>query len=393
MLLLIYISFGIQLNCMKKFKLSYEKTYGYRLSDTDSKDYYDSTIEAEKIEEAVQKAERKLFRADFSTSSSVTDAILILPNKQEIYFPLHSKKYFETTKKLFEAMKECAVQASQLLLEHRGKTPNIGKETDHIPGIPDRSTGTALTFLDSLLQEMFLKKVLEITSKIDLNVEEKTPIQQLFQSCPWLTLHCDPLDNTRAYIQGGQYFSSGYGLSDVLDRFTHTVVSAPTRGVLYTASPDGCDSLIMGKRSERDSVPDADMNIVLSRSLLSEKGESCLRSAGFTIEGIRGAHLSIIDVALGNVGVLLYGAGNVHDVLLPYAFAKAKGATLTDARGKDIVGKKLLRRKEGSNPLYERIPSTCYFASAFSKKNIVLDILSSDENLHPAYLRAREREK
>ena len=240
---------------------------------------------------------------------------------------------------------------------------------------------------------MLLKKVLNITSEIDLNVEEKTQIQKSFTSCPWLTLHCDPLDNTHGYIEGDQYFSSGYALSDILDRFTHAVIVAPTRGLLYTASPDGCDSSIIGKINARDTIPNPDMNTILSRGLLSERGESRLKKAGFMVTGLRGAHLSVIDTALGNVGALLYGVGNVHDVLLPYAFAKAKGATLTDARGREVVGKRFLRREKGSTPLYERVPSACYFSPAFSKKDGILNILSSDENLHPAYLLAREREK
>ncbi len=83
----------------------------------------------------------------------------------------------------------------------------------------------------------------------------------------------------------------------------------------------------------------------------------------------------------------MYGKSSPHDSLIPYAFARKCGATLCDALGAPIDTSKAIVHEKDGLPVFERLPSACYFSPSNPHIDAVLRILGDRRNLHLEYLK------
>lgn len=288
-------------------------------------------------------------------------------------------------KKIFNLMKNYSLRAGEILLKFRGKVTNIEKEGDNV--IKGDAQSMAKTVVDEIVQEIFLAGLYKVNPKVRINVEEDTPLIYLFKenNGNLCTVHQDPCDGTKAYIDMKKDFATGYAISDKNNNFTHTVVYAPMYDRLYIASPE--EFLIQDKKGEKYPIKrQKPSNIIYAKRIFSKEGEEKIKKAGFKIFKVSCSHLNIIDTALGKAGAFLYGGSNPHDSFIPYAFATKIGAKLFNIKGKKISTKDIKIEKKNGFIKFARLASVCYFSIDKEKRETIFNILSDKNNLHPDYL-------
>jgi len=290
--------------------------------------------------------------------------------------------------KIYSSMKSAAIEGGRILLKCRGKVEDLADKNK--VAIHDEYAAQALakTIVDDVVQELFLARLFQVCPQVRINVEEETPLKYLFQGNQhFLTSHCDPCDGTLSYLEGKDEFATGYAISDAENNFTHTVVCIPTRGRVFAASPQKhCIFNLSNEQNPDFTLEDGSSSkIVFAKRILSEKGEKMLLSAGLKLGKTGSAHTGIIDVATGKAAAFIYGLSKPHDSFIPYAFATACGAQVYDATGKVLTGRDIVVQCENGFPVFERVPSVCYFKDA-DVKSVILEILSDKSNLHPSYV-------
>lgn len=288
-------------------------------------------------------------------------------------------------KKIFNLIKNYAPKAGEIILKFRGKVTDLKKEDANV--IKGDAQSMAKTIVDEIVQELFLAELYKINPKVRINAEEDTPLKYLFKGnmnrlC---TVHQDPCDGTKSYIDMKKEFASGYAISDKNNNFTHTVVYAPMFNRMYVAAPN--ELAIYDKNSKKYPVKkQKTSNKIYAKRILSELGKKELKKSGFKICDVHCAHLNIIETALGKAGAFLYGGSNPHDSFIPYAFAKKLNTKLLNIEGKKISAKDIKTKEENGFIKFPRLPSVCYFSIDNKKIKIILNVLSKKSNLHPDYL-------
>lgn len=200
------------------------------------------------------------------------------------------------------------------------------------------------------------------------NGEEDTLLKDLMRGVlgkDW-AVHCDPIDGTESFVKGKGFFATGYGVSNPGNDFVMSVVYSPLESRLYCASPWEKNAFEKKKESSRE--------IYVSRKILNEEGRKEMEKKGFAFKQIDSTHVWISKIALGELGAIVLNKTNVHDGLVPYAFAKAQGIEAYDDLG-NVLDKSKLVVKEGK---YERMSRMGYFADDEIRKELV-DILKRDE--------------
>lgn len=297
------------------------------------------------------------------------------------------------TENLFRWMKTFVVKAGNIALKYRGRVKNIGKQYD-LGKIGDIKAGTAKTIVDEIIQELFLSELYFKFPGININVEENTTILPLFsdhiapdnRAFKHLTIHLDPVDGTKSYLEGKKEFTVGLAISNKDHQFTHTIIFAPVLNKVFSASPSGCS--IYNKIGKHSSViKEEGSRLIYEKRILSKRGRKEIEKLGFFIREPNSAHISIIYTALGKSAAFLYGGSNPHDSLIPYAFAKALGVEPTNVYGEKIQGSNLEFRKTNNYLKFERVPSICYFSCSTSQKNKIISIFAKKENLDQIYLK------
>lgn len=297
------------------------------------------------------------------------------------------------TENLFQWMKTFILKAGNIALRYRGKVKNIGKQYD-LGKTGDIKAGTAKTIVDEIIQELFLSELYFKFPGININVEENTTLLPLFSDriisknkiLKHLTLHLDPVDGTKSYLEGKKEFTVGLAISNKDHQFTHTIIFAPVLNKVFSASPSGYS--IYNKIGKRYSViKERGSRLIYEKRILSKKGRKEIEKLGFLLREPNSSHFAILYTALGKSAAFLYGGSNPHDSLIPYAFAKALGVEPTNVYGEKIQGNNLGFRKTHNYLKFERVPSICYFSCSTSQKNKIISILAKKENLDPIYLK------
>lgn len=288
-------------------------------------------------------------------------------------------------KKIFNLMKEYSLEAGEIALKFRGKVTNLEKVDGNI--VKGDAQSMAKTVVDEIIQELFLAKLYKISPKVRINAEEKTPLIYLFKNnkkAPY-TVHQDPCDGTKSYVDMKKRFATGYAISDKNNNFTHTIVYAPMFDRMYVAAPR--ELAIYDKNNKKYPIKKQKYsNKIYTKRILSEPGKKELEKIGFKICDVHCAHLNIIETALGKVGAFLYGGSNPHDSFIPYAFAKKLNAKLLNIKGKKISAKDIKTKEENGFIKFPRLASVCYFSMDYKRIDIILNVLSKRNNLHPDYL-------
>ncbi len=287
---------------------------------------------------------------------------------------------------IYSLMRAYALNAGEILMQFRGKVYDEGKSGPEIIQDEYRSMATAKTVVDEMIQELFLAELWNGRHNVRINVEEKTPLKHLFRNNTGeIVVHQDPCDGTEGYVKLKDDFATGYGISDC-SGFTHTVIVRPAANRLYFASPDefGVVNTINGSK---DNNRGQNHRVLFEKRLFSEEGRRVATEQGFEVRGMTSAHCHIPDVALGHAGAFLYGKSSPHDSLIPYAFARKCGATLCDALGAPIDTSKAIVHEKDGLPVFERLPSACYFSPSNPHIDAVLRILGDRRNLHLEYLK------
>lgn len=287
--------------------------------------------------------------------------------------------------KIFHLMKKFALQAGEICLKFRGKVTDVGKNEDNVM-IGDAQS-MAKTVVDEIIQELFLAELHKIAPKVRINAEEKTPLIYLFKTNKnaAYTVHQDPCDGTKSYVDMKKEFATGYAISDKNNNFTHTVVYVPMSDRMYAAASN--ELAIYDKNNKKYPIKKQKYsNKIYAKRIFSERGKKEVEKSGFKVCDVLCAHLNIIETALGKAGAFLYGGSNPHDSFIPYAFAKKLHAKLFNIKGKEISAKDIKTKEEDGFIKFPRLPSVCYFSIDKTKMRIIFDVLSKRENLHPEYL-------
>ena len=293
---------------------------------------------------------------------------------------------------IYEFMQEYAIRAGEILMSYRGKVVNKPKDASRSAGADQEEGGLALTVVDEIIQEGFLWELsrFNFSPNIRINCEEETTLRELFRENKGelCTVHQDPCDGTKPYLDGKNDFATGYGISDPQNNFTHTVIYAPARDKLYVASPDS--DFVFNKNEEdlETTVTQSKPNYkrIFSKRVLNERGKQEAKKAELSVEDIESTHCRIIDVALGNAGACLYGKSNPHDSFVPYAFAKARETLLFDINGRPINGQNIVVNYKNGFPVFERVPSVVYINAENPHKDVIMNILSDTRNLDETVL-------
>ncbi|MBI2138327.1 hypothetical protein HYU13_01960, partial [Candidatus Woesearchaeota archaeon] len=152
--------------------------------------------------------------------------------------------------------------------------------------------------------------------------------------------------------------------------------------------PDGIDGQgispneVYGKRISPKGAYDKKIfpNVIYNKRILSDEQKKAIANLGFRIGEMRSAHTRIIDVALDEAAAVLYGNGNPHDVMIPFAFARSYGAKASARGGEEISGKDLIERVVDGRLKFERIPSLCYFSPHACSSGMADKILGAIKN-------------
>lgn len=262
---------------------------------------------------------------------------------------------------------QCAVMdTGKIIMNYRGKVKNKGKEYHS----DATAAGMAFTDIDEIAQEIILAKLYNRNPKVMVNAEEDTPLRRLFKGNQNdITVHIDPIDGTLSYVDGKDTFSSGCAIS-IKGQFTHTIIHAPARGLLYHASPENHEILRIGKDY---SASQFSKKTLFAKKIFSDKGIKALGKLGYeVIPDNYGAHVSSIDAILDDIAGVIHGFTNPHDMLVAAAFARAMNKIPHGTDGNEVTGKDLVMRIEDGLPVYERIPVVAYFSNEDKDKILPL---------------------
>lgn len=270
------------------------------------------------------------------------------------------------TSYLYCALQSSVMDAGKVMMSFRGKVQN--KSKNQAGDLTE--AGMAFTEVDEIAQEIILAKLYDVNPKFMVNAEEDTPLRKLFKGNQHdITVHIDPIDGTLSYLNGKDTFSSGCAIS-ISGQFTHTIIHAPARGLLYTASPEGYE---ICKVSANSSISQFSKKTLFAKKIFSENGIKALEGLGYeVIPDNYGAHVSSIDAILDDIAGLIHGFTNPHDMLVAAAFARAKNKVPYGIDGKEVLGKDLVMRIEDGLPVYERIPVVAYFSNEDKDKILPL---------------------
>lgn len=305
----------------------------------------------------------------------------------------------ERIDQIFSLTKDAALESGNILMHYRGHVVNEEKEEDPTRDQEFQAEHTAKTIVDEILQELFLANLYRIASafreKIRINVEEDTPLKNLFlgNEGSLCTVHQDACDGTKDYLDGGGAFAAGFGISDSENDFTHTAICVPARNEAYFSSSAGSQFIDM--EGNELPIPLANVRKIFEKRILSSLGRKILEKEGFQIACVTAVHSTVIDVALGRAAAVIYGLSKPHDSFVPYAFAKERGALLVDIQGHPLTGRNIHVTMEKGFPHFHTLPSVCYFGQVGEEtekiRSFILDVLSDTKNLHPTYLRDRDK--
>ena len=256
-------------------------------------------------------------------------------------------------KKLFELLKKLAVESGKLALPYYGK---ISSQRKYVP-LHENVRETPVTALDHGIQEMVLATLLQKGySDYAFNGEEDTHLKFFFKEplSKGICIHCDPIDGTKAFVEGKLPFCVGFGLSRVKKNkheFFASAIYNPLQKELYWAYED--------QSSKQPSI-NPPKKVAYFKRRLNEAGIKRVESMGYSWGIGASAHLGIVETALGMRSVCALKNIDVHDALIPYAFAQSKGIFPVDLDGKKIGPAFELPIHANR---FERLPYAHYFAS------------------------------
>lgn len=274
-------------------------------------------------------------------------------------------------KKLFELLKKLAVESGKLALPYYGK---IASQNKQVP-LHGNMRETPVTALDHGIQEMVLATLLrEGYSDYAFNGEEDTHLKFFFQEplSKGTCIHCDPIDGTKAFVEGKLSFCVGFGLSRVKKNkheFFASVIYNPLTKQLYWAYEN--------KSSPQEPLENP-VKVAYFKRRLNEAGVKRVESMGYSWGVGASAHLGIVETSLGMRSVCALKNIDVHDALIPYAFAQSKGVSPVDLDGKKIGPAFELPIHANR---FERLPYAHYFASKEIQEEL-LPVLQNPRYMH-----------
>ncbi|MEK6821485.1 MAG: inositol monophosphatase family protein, partial [archaeon] len=179
-------------------------------------------------------------------------------------------------RELVELLKEFSIFAGKLALPFYGKIPTLIKSVN----VHGSQKEDVVTVIDHSIQEMLLSELIRKNfTHLSFNGEEDTHLKFFFSDdyTKDVTLHCDPIDGTRAFIHGNNYFGVGLGLSR-FQKPTHdffsSVMYSPLEDVLYWSYQD--------ETSQHPHVEDPPKTVAVWRSL-NEQGRAAAKELGYEI--------------------------------------------------------------------------------------------------------------
>lgn len=97
--------------------------------------------------------------------------------------------------------------AGRYLAAAAGRTPDLGKAGS--PDVAPSALNQALTYMDRFVQDFLILTLLERFPALAFLVEEETSVLRLCRSGdPIATVLIDPIDGTRAFVEGGDDYST-----------------------------------------------------------------------------------------------------------------------------------------------------------------------------------------
>lgn len=270
-------------------------------------------------------------------------------------------------RKLVDFLKEFAVFAGKLALPYYGKVATHTKMIKTAQSLRE----SEVTVIDHAIQEILLAELIRKGyTNLAFNGEEDTHLKFFFRTDyeNGVTLHCDPIDGTRAFIQGKNRFASGYGLSHAKNgehEFFASVIYSPLEKILYWSLND---------QRSRHSVEKNPPKTIVER-MLNPEGLKKTKECGFSRFIVGNAHLAVVEVALGQIGAVMLDDVEVHDALIPYSFAQGYGIYPYDENGVKIKKRKLKHDSTG----FARMNRVYYFANKEIRDELI-PIISNPKN-------------
>jgi fructose-1,6-bisphosphatase/inositol monophosphatase family enzyme len=266
-------------------------------------------------------------------------------------------------KKLVELLKKLAVQSGKMALPYYG---NIVSQSKFVPAHA-HVRETPVTALDHGIQEMVLASLLQHGyDDFAFNGEEDTHLKFFFKRplTEGVCIHCDPIDGTKAFVDGNFHFCVGFGLSRMhkeKHEFFASVIYDPLAKQLYWAYD--------GKVSKHEPIVPP-QKIAFSRHRLTEAGRKAVQAKGYTFGERGSAHLGIVETALGQSAFCALRHIEIHDALIPYAFARSMGISPVDVDGKKL-GPLFDLKIDHHSHKFERIPTIIYFSGKEAQEELL----------------------
>lgn len=257
-----------------------------------------------------------------------------------------------TEKKLFDCLKDFAVFAGNLALPYYGKIERQNK----LVGVAENLRESPVTVVDHGIQEMVLSELIRNGfTNLAFNGEEETHLKFFFKGdySNGLVVHCDPIDGTKAFVNGKNRFAVGFALSKVKNNvhdFFATIVYSPIDKQLFWSYEDKVS------KHEKSSLVSHE---IASVRLLTNEGKEHLSQKGYIPAPPESMHLSIIDTSLGKRAAVTGYHVEAHDAFIPFAFARNYGITPYTHEGKKL--KKIVL--EPTPKGYHTIHKVYYFAN------------------------------
>lgn len=257
-----------------------------------------------------------------------------------------------TEKKLFECLKDFAVFAGELALPYYGKIERQNK----LVGVAEHLHESPVTVVDHGIQEMVLSELIRKNfTNLAFNGEEETHLKFFFKGdySNGLVVHCDPIDGTKAFVNGKNRFAVGFALSKVKNNvhdFFATIVYSPLEKKMFWSFEDETS---LHKKEKNPP------KMIASVRMLTQDGKEVLSKRGYTPAPPESMHLGIVDTALGNRGAVTGFHVEAHDAFIPFSFAKNFGVIPYSIDGKKITKIRLEPTPKG----YATIDKVFYFAN------------------------------
>jgi len=249
----------------------------------------------------------------------------------------------------------------EFVIEHQRGVKNIQKEVEHLPNDNDfaRQQRIAKTILDEKVQERLLQVAAECfdPSKIYLDAEEETAMQNVFSSTPKpLVLVIDPIDGTLRYLLGEDGFSICVGLIEN-GAITASLVYFPSRKEFYFIK-NGYVYCKQGNKLLKLSAPKEkdDLSIYMNSRVVGRVVSNLYRQ-GFKLtsdtDGLVSWPDALIKCIKGEYGACIFHTPQVRDILLGTMISKMAGGYACDWQGDPIIwpsGGRIPRIVFGFNP-------------------------------------------